>query len=382
MKTAQKIRFAIPLIALLILFVSMSSALAGASEVWVNGVKLDAGGFYLANGSTTATTTKPSGLGYAYFDVAASTLTLDAAVLTSLYTAPGGENALVYADGELTVILKGDSSLIYHGASINDIRGIWSTSTLTLTGTGTADIDIENNDLSRGYAAGIVSGYDLNVLGGDYDIHLLATDNATGISAVHNTVISGGQISIHTTGRDGAGINSGGNIDISGGWIDTTGTHANVSMGMYGDEIFLRGGEGLFRAGGAFISSGLMFSNSTLHVSGGDFVFSGGSCALNYAGTAPPAYDLSGVDTFVSEDAAGLGRWLWKSKADGELASSGSPSPFLYVQFSERRSQSAASLSAPQTGDGRAPWLWAGIALVALLAAAGIPAAAMRRKTR
>ena len=357
------------LIILLFLCALPAAALAaGADTVWINNYMLDSSAKYWKNDGTAGT---PSNYN-AYFDSTTSTLTLDEATLTTLYTAPSSDSALVYADGDLTVILKYDSSLTYHGTSLYDIRGIWATGTLTLSGTGTVDIDLQNNDSSRGFAAGIVSGYDLNVRGGDYDMQIIATDNATGISVVHDTTISGGQIVVHTTGTDGRGISSGGNVNISGGWISTAGANTNVSAGLCGDEIFLRGGDGLFQAGGAFIACGLMFENDTLHVSGGDFVFSGSSCAMNYAGSAPPAYDLHGVDTFVSDDVAGLGRWLWTSKADGELASSGTASPFRYVQFSERSTQSAASVAAPQTGDTARPWLWAGIALgVVLLAGAG-----------
>lgn len=348
---------------------------AGADKVWINNYMLDSSVQYWKNGGTAGTASDFN----AAFDPVTSTLTLDAAILTALYAAPSGDGALVYADGDLTVILKNDSSLTYHGTSLYDIRGIWTTGTLTLSGTGTVDIDLQNNASGSGYAVGIVSGYDLNVQGGDYDLQIDATDNATGISAARDTAISGGQISIHTTGRDGRGIDGGGNVDISGGWISTAGTHTNVSIGLYGDEIFLRGGDGLFQAGGAFIACGLMFQNDTLHVSGGSFVFSGGSYAMNFTGTAPPAYDLRGVDTFVSDDAAGLGRWQWTSKADGELAASATPSPFRYVQFSERRAQSAASAAAPQTGDGASPWVWAGLALCAAICAARMAIAVRKR---
>ena len=357
------------LVILLFLCALPAAALAaGADKVWINNYMLDSSAKYWKNDGTAGT---PSDYN-AYFDPITSTLTLDEATLTTLYTAPSSDSALVYADGDLTVILKYDSALTYHGTSLYDIRGIWATGTLTLSGTGSVDIDLQNNDTGRGFAAGIVSGYDLNVQGGDYDMQIIATDNATGISAVHDTTISGGQIVVHTTGEDGTGISSGGNVDISGGWISTAGAITNVSAGLYGDEIFLRGGDGLFQAGGAFIACGLMFENDTLHVSGGNFVFSGSSSAMNYAGSAPPAYDLHGVDTYVSEDVAGLGRWLWTSKADGELASSGTASPFLYVQFSERRTQNAASVAAPQTGDGAKPWLWAALGAVAVLGAAGL----------
>jgi hypothetical protein len=367
------------LIIILFLCALQTAALAaGADAVWINNYKLDSSAQYWKNNGTVGT---PSDFN-AYFDAVTSTLTLDAANLTSLYTAPSGDSALVYADGELTVILKNDSSLTCHGTSIYDIRGIWATSTLTLTGTGTANIDLQNDAADRGFAMGIVSGYDLNVQNGDYDMDIMATDQATGIFITHDTVISGGQIKVYTSAKDGIAINSQGNVDISGGEIDATGSNTGISVGMFGDEIFLRGGEGLLQAGDAFISCGLMFENNTLHVSGGDFVFSGSNCAMSYGGTDPPSYDLRGIDTFVSEDALGLGRWQWKSKTDGELASSESHSPFRYVQFSEKRSLHGVSASAPQTGDGTRPWLWAGISVACLLCAAGVVLPVRRKRCR
>ncbi len=65
------------LVTLLSLFFALPSAsAANATEVWVNNVKLDSSAYYLANGSGTATTTKPATGGYVFFNAAAGTLTL------------------------------------------------------------------------------------------------------------------------------------------------------------------------------------------------------------------------------------------------------------------------------------------------------------------
>ena len=65
----------------------------------------------------------------------------------------------------------------------------------------------------------------------------------------------------------------------------------------------------------------------------------------------------------------------WKSMADGMLAGDdyiNATSPFRYVQFGELPEM-------PQTGDASNLWLWAGIALLGLLCAAG---QGLRRRSR
>ena len=72
-------------------------------------------------------------------------------------------------------------------------------------------------------------------------------------------------------------------------------------------------------------------------------------------------------------------QWLWESVADGELADSlYASSPFRYIRF---YIPGPDVVEYPQTGDDDHPWRWFGIGALCLFAAAGLMAAARRKRT-
>ena len=173
-------------LALLMSLVPLGTITASAATfgVYIDGVGL-ADGEYLPNGSSTTTTTKPSG-GYAhYYD---GTLTLNN------YTSSGSGmfinkwySALVYSEKALTLKLNGTNSL---------------------TDTGTSCIAVW------------VDGGNLTVTAEDGAI-LNVTASADGLSTVGGGVaISGGNINIQA---DQSGISADGDLTISGSQVDIVG---------------------------------------------------------------------------------------------------------------------------------------------------------------
>ena len=246
--------------------------IAYLADVYVGGVGL-ANGQYLATGSASATTTKPSG-GYAYYKDGVLTLnnyTYDGAG----YSVPenSGYTALVYSEKALTVKLAGNNTLVdsinSYGVGIwienealaiidggsgalnitvkddgiytddDDINiqsgaititagdfGIYSRSNLTISG-GTVDVD-SGDDSIYAYDNVDISGGTVNVDSGDDGIYASNGD----------MTISGGKVTINS-GDDG--IYADDNVDISGGTITITADYSGIYA--YFGSVTISGGE-------------------------------------------------------------------------------------------------------------------------------------------
>jgi LPXTG-motif cell wall-anchored protein len=366
-KTIHKIHCILVLIALLATGLFIPSALADAAEVWVNNVKLDASGCYLANGSTIATTTKPTTGGYAYFDASASTLMLYHAVIDDVTQVDLLNKGLIYAADDLNVVFIGDNFLSYNGSVANGLHGIIIKGSSTFSGSGSATIEIQNSGGGTSGYGVFCSAGDLSIFDCTLNIYVQADVSASGITVSGNILVSGSDITAYCKGNYSKGVYcpmaqfrmTSGKLSMTAEATTAATALNQATMGLYANGIFLEGGEGIFKGVGPSYIFGIESKSGTINVSGGYFRAVGDTAALyfNVAAGASPVYNLTGVSTFVSEDVSGSGSRLWISIADGELASTtSSASPFHYVQF---------IADVPQTGDGARPWLWAGLGAAA-----------------
>lgn len=357
---------------------------AGAAEVTVNGVTLNATLRYLANGSATASATKPASGGYAQFDAGTSTLTLHDAVLTQVSAVPGYPvyaNA-VYAGGDLNLMLEGASTITYSDNSHFGLIGVYVTGDLTVGGDGSLDVNIAS---SRGESTvyGLFSDLNLTVVDGVLSVSVSAPGDVYGLYALRGAAFLGGWTEINATGWTSIGIRAVFDAGrLAGGTIRVQ-SHAtsDFASALWMNSVVLEGSDGYFAADGEGSLYGLLFYDSMFSFTGGTYIFAGQTAAMGYdVPSGTPVYNMAGGPVYVSENFDGSGKRRWVSAADGLLSTTWSTmSPFLYVQLG---ASPAVSQAMPETGDGARPWLWAGIALCAGLMAAGIPAAGKRRRAR
>ncbi len=377
MKKRNRVFFAIIVaVILLSVFAVPSASAAGATSVWVNNVELNAGNPYWKNGNLPASASSWN----AYFDASAYTLTLRDAQINTLT----GDSVnllykgMIYANGDFTLVLSGASYLSYGGTASGAITGIYGNGTMTVRGEGSVDIQVTVTGVSQ-YGFGIYAAQDLTITGGTLTVETTSSYIAHGLYSQRDILYAGGHTTITNVGSRGRMVyTDGGIFRMTDGWIsgtaETTGTNG---LGLAGNELYLEGGYGSFYAFGTSLTSGCDLWDNVLYVSGGHFIFAGERSGIYMGGFGTSSITLTNVVTYVSKDISGYGKYIWHSAADGELAYTNYvTSPFQYVEF-----MLPETGENPQTGDGAHLWLWAGIALCALLgAAAAGPAAAKKRR--
>ena len=204
--------------------VSSLTALNAPTEVYVNGVDI-----------------KSDSVPGASYDAATNTLTLNGADLSTGHEYGNRLGAVIYADGDLNIVLEGENTVTASDSSIEYFDGIDIYGTLTLSGGGSLTVTSEKcvaidtsdnasfidctvkanakneaidigDDLyvlegveieatsTTGY--GIETGDDLIVYGGSID----ATGNAAGIYVDGYLTIEGGSVSAAATADDGAAL--------------------------------------------------------------------------------------------------------------------------------------------------------------------------------
>lgn len=347
---------------------------AGASEVWVNGIKLDAASPYWKNGDVPASASDWN----AHFSAATSTLTLKDAVITNSYAFSG--QALIYAEGDLNLVLTGTNSVSRTETVQPMLFGIYATNALTVSGDGSLDIQLSDT-LSTGTVYGIYAGDSLAVNSGSLGVNLEGVI-VYGLASPWGILIAGGETDVRANGSEQSILllSEYASFRMVGGRITGTAVSSGTVAGLVSMGTVLAGGEGYFRAQSSSFAIGLFNAGPVLSVSGGSFVFAGDSGAV--AIVLPPGdvvdMRLTNVKTYASDAVNGIGKRLWTSDADGYLVGIvGRPSPFLYVEFIGSADPGNV---APQTGDPAVPLLWAGLALCALFCAAGLAAATLKKR--
>jgi hypothetical protein len=166
-------------------------------------------------------------------------------------------SACLSADGNMT-ISGGTLNLTSTG---NGGKGISTDGAMTISD---GSITISTSGNAMGYKNGtltvITSSQTLDSYSSDYK------SSPKGIKADGNMVISGGTITVTTTGCGGEGIETKGTLDITGGYITVDalddGINSSSTMTISGGYIFSRGSnnDGIDANGNLYIKGGLVYA--------------------------------------------------------------------------------------------------------------------------
>ncbi len=339
---------------------------AGAAEVLINQATLTAATPYWANGAASAQATLSNW--NAYFDAATSTLTLKNAVINTLSNKSYQGNLAyggVMGDGDYTLTLLGDSSITYSGTPGSDptnMFGVFAWGRLTVQGSGTLDI---RQSTSR-IVTGLYSYLSMTLNGGVITMDLDGTVRSDALVArFEEILVTGGQV---TAACEGGIYCKGlyawdGMFRITGGSLTfTANSTTGSSYGIDAYSISLEGGTIQSKATGTGDTRGLYYHTGALDLVACNAVFTGDKIAIMRGYSAEPFTALPAeMNVYAAAGTDGSGKWPWYSPADGELTprTYSAADALRYVEFSP---------IVPQTGDAAMPWLWAGVALIMLIA--------------
>ena len=243
---------------------TVALATGPATSVWVGEVELTSTNPYTTNGKTAVATPDSLGTSYALFNSTTATLTLHNFTYSGEGQTVSSAQAAIYADGDLNIVLEGESSVIQTGNSSGSSCGVYCQGELTISGDGTLNATggSATSDRSNGiYAASVaISGGSVVATGGNNE-----NARSYGIRSSSFVTVSGGSV-IAQGGNAGSGsasygIRSSSFVTVSGGSVIAQGGNAKSnSYGIYGDSsVTLSGGVTVARAGtvdGSYSSSG------------------------------------------------------------------------------------------------------------------------------
>ncbi len=350
-------------LAVFLICMSASAALAAnATLAEVNGVTINASSPYWNNsgGGSSADWN-------AYLDTSTSpaTLWLKNAVINTM----NSYDELLYADGDLVLKLLGHSFLTYSGNTAISPAGIAVEGNLwirdgTADGTGILNISIDNT-LPALDSFGIITYNSLTIESGALDIFVDDSFGSFGLFAEfgESITIRGGTTDVYVSGAYTEGV-SADLFSLSGGEITSTvdGLDPDSSALLFLDAL-ITGGYGEFTNVNAGYGAVWAWADyGYFRVIDGHVIFSGEEYAL-FFDTDHILVPYVTDRIYVSTNASGAGKLVW-NPALGILAGYDlDDSVYRYVEMIGN------GLPAMQTGDIYRPWLWAGISLIALLAA-------------
>ncbi len=231
-------------------------------SVYIGGIKLK-NGQYLAEGTSTPTTTKPTSGGYAYFETDGETniLTLNNYSLSTESSHNG-----IHSDYDLTIKLVGNNTI--EASKILYYDALYVLGTLTIEGTGkltaigydsvyAVDFIMNSGTLTcDAYDDGISTYNDITINGGeiiissgddaitvDGDVYMnggkLTISNADCCAVnAYNFYMTDGEFVISSE-EDTDGLYINGTIDISGGSVTVTGDGDYIRYAFRCDELIL-----------------------------------------------------------------------------------------------------------------------------------------------
>ncbi len=352
------------------LFVSAALA-ADAALVELNGVTLNAANPYWKNGGGGSASDWN-----AYFDTGTSmpTLYLKDAVVDTM----NAYDELIYADGDIHIVLLGTNSLTYSGSSAAAPAGVVCDGDLVISD-GTADdtgtlIIFINPGAPSFVSDGLLAEFgDITIYGGTIEITLFSAFESYGIYAEYELNIHGGSIDVYSFALAVSAISATDFYMTGGTVVSTADAGFEESHALLFYQALVTGGNGTFTSEtNGFGAVWADASSGSFRVGDGRLIFASQDEAL--------FFDTDEVITptvtnkiYASTDKAGAGKFVW-NESMGILAGNWSDiSPYRYVELLGDGSP------LPNTGDASLPWLWAGIAAAALLAAG---AAVVLRKRR
>jgi len=370
MKKTNRLFAAFLLVAFLVLSFALPSASAGGgTEVWVNNVYLTSGSPYWKNGNAPAS----AGDWNAYFNVATATLTLNNAEIDTLSdtTVDAAYQALVYADGPITVVLEGNNAFQFNGTANSTIAGIYASGALTVNGSGGAVMKIQTTSNISAY--GIYGDGVLTIENGTLDMGIKTIFMAIGFGSNSGILFAGGMAIVGANGSySRIFVVESGTLRITGGAIKGLATAAGGNaIALMALTIYLEGGEGVLRATEDESGYGILVGVNTMYVTGGDFIIAG-TTSVVYP-ELPGDLLITGRAAYASESFGGAGESLFIAlRNTTQTVPLSSLRPYRHVRF-------VADTVMPQTGDYTMPWLWAGLALFAMLGAAALVLKMRRR---
>ena len=263
--------------------VSPMVSAAAPTAVYVGGVDVVGGGYWLGDGVGGITSVGASASNYSvHYDSATNTLTLNGANITECREWSTYYTAAITANGDLNLELLGDNYVT--GKDFNYSYGVsQSNGTLTISGSGTLTA---TGGTATTWSYGIYSS-STEINGGTIvAVASTAGNQSVGFYGLYSIAITDGEVTAtgglaqDTSGYPiSAGLNSNSTIEISGGNVTATADNAYyASYGVYGVANVTISGDAVVRAtsGEATDSSGRSHGVAT-NMSAGSIIISGGS---------------------------------------------------------------------------------------------------------
>ena len=263
--------------------VSPMVSAAAPTAVYVGGINVVGGGYWLGDGEGGITSDGASASDYTvHYDSATNTLTLNGATITKCHEWSTYYTAAIAANGDLNLELLGDNYVT--GKDFDYSYGVYqSNGTLTISGSGTLTA---TGGTATTWSYGIYSS-STEINGGTIvAVASTAGNQSVGFFGFNSITITDGEVTAtgglaqDTSGYPiSAGLNSNSTIEISGGNVTATADNAYyASYGVYGVANVTISGDAVVRAtsGEATDSSGRSHGVAT-NMSAGSIIISGGS---------------------------------------------------------------------------------------------------------
>lgn len=310
-KRILSILLALSMITCLMGALSTTVSAAAPTKVYVGGVSVVGGGYWVSDGDGGITQTGASASNYTV-KYTSGTLTLNGAEITKCYDWASDCSAAIYVDDDLNIELLGDSSVT--GKDNGYSYGVfhWA-GTLTISGSGSLNATAGT---ARGYSFGIIA--ESLVINGGTVIATGGTSkaNSAGISSFGNISITDGTVTA-TGGQSGSaasyesswGLAANGSIEISGGSVTATADNAYyLSKGLSAGTTVTISGDAVVCATGsqATKSDGMSYGIS------GDHIFISGGTVTAESGIATKS---SAMET--APNLTGYASYEWRTSEGG-----------------------------------------------------------------
>ena len=304
---------------------STTVSAAAPTAVYVGGVDVIGGGYWVSDGAGGIKADGASSSNYTV-EYASGKLTLNNANITKCFDWSSNYTAAIYANGDLNIELLDDNSVT--SKTYGYSYGVCQTNgTLTISGSGslTATAGTANIGYSGGIWADslVVGGGTIIAKGGrakdsSYGIH---TFNA--LSITDGTVTATGEQTTFSSAYESSyGLGSNGNINISGGSVTATagdayyrssGVYSSYAVTVSGNAVLLATGSTATATDGS--SNGIYSGNSSIVFSGGAVTAKSGTAPQKSAiGTAPNLTGYTGYEWRISEgDGFSTGTYTWSA---------------------------------------------------------------------
>lgn len=215
-------------------------ALAGnPTTLTVGGTSVLGGGYWTTNETGTLTAEGASADNYNVYYDGDGTLTLNNATINGTATT-GHVGAGIYAEGDLTIVLEGSSTVKGVQDPNGDSQSIRVSENLTIQGGGS--LTAQGAETSSGSSYGIFvigsftqQGGSVTAIGGNIN----GNHTSTGLYVYGSTVtVQGGTLTATggTTGSGSYGISANGSVTVSDAAVTATGGTGNYSYGLYVDS--------------------------------------------------------------------------------------------------------------------------------------------------